>query len=120
MSYSDGRFYTKQTAYLGELGLNASVTSVTVGMKAWSARKLTEVRGYITAAGTADASGWNIYNGTSSIGALVIGTATAGQFVDASLTDTTIAADGAIYLKNVNSDTQGTAMVTLEFQETFA
>lgn len=120
MSYSDGRFGTKQILYLGAPGLNATAASTQLAFKTATAIKLTEARGYITAAGTADASGWNIYSGTSSIGALVIGTNTAAQFVAASLTDTTIAAAGTVFFKNVNSDTQGSAIITLEYQETYA
>lgn len=119
MSYDDPKYGAKHTVYLGELGLNATANSVKAALKAFSKMKLQEARGYVTAAGTADASGWNILKGTASIGKLTIGTNTAGQFIDASLTDAEIANDGDFYLQNANSDTQGTAMVALEFQEQF-
>ena len=117
--YDDPRYGVAQSMYLGSLGLNASASTNQAAFKAHTKIKLVEAYATTHGTGTADASGWNIYSGTTSIGAVLIGTATGGATTAASLTDTTIASGGQVFLKNANSDTQGTGFVTINYVEVF-
>jgi hypothetical protein len=120
MSYSDGRFYTRQSVVFADIDSNASAATVQAGWKNHTAVKVLEVTAFVKGLGTATDSGWDIFKGTASIGNLTITTNTVGSFVDASLTDTSFDAADTLVLKNVISDTTAVADITVDYQETFA
>lgn len=120
MSYSDGRFYTRQSVALADIDSNAAAASLQAGWKNQTAIKILELTAHIKAAGTATNAGWTVFKNSASIGVFTAGTATAGAFVDASFTDTTFAAGDSIQFKNITSDTSLLADISIDYQETFA
>lgn len=119
MAYTDDRYGTLQALTYADVDSNATAASVQVAHYFASKSKVTEVRGYIKAAGTGTTAGYTIKKGTASIGVLTLGTNTAGQFIAASLTDTTFSSGDELSLCNVTSDTQMTADLQVDYQEAF-
>jgi len=82
--------------------------------------KVKEVRAIVKTAGKGNTSAITVYKGTTSIGSIAIGTATAGTKVDASLTDTDFDKDTDILNlgQAVATDT-GAAFIAVEYQEAY-
>lgn len=61
----------------------------------------------------------NIYLDDGSIGAIAVTTATVGQVVDASLTDTVVAATSSIEIQQASATSTGVCDLFLQYQEKF-
>ncbi len=85
----------------------------------FTATKILEARAHIRVAGKADTSGYTILNGTTSIGAIVVGTASATEVVDASLTDTDFDTDDDLVIQNIVATDTQSADITIHYQERF-
>ena len=66
---------------------------------AYTAMKIKKVGGTIKTAGTNDAAGWDMLNGTTSVGGITAGTAAAATALTAFQTDVTLAAGGYLDIK---------------------
>lgn len=120
MSYDDGRFYTRQSVQISaDPVANNDAAAVLGRHKFFTAVKLLECRAYPTTAGKADTSAIGVYNGTTSIGSIAVGTGAAGTWVNASLTDTDFAADGELIFKSVAATETGVWEVAVDYQERF-
>ena len=76
-----------------------------------------EITAGIIGAGTNAASGYGIYNGTTSVGALTVGTSTALSQVSAGLGDITIAAGGYLEIRTLaNSATPQAVDLNIEWR----
>lgn len=80
------------------------------------AMKVKRISGIVQIAGTNDSAGYDILNGTTSVGAITIGTATAGSFNAGLTQDITLASGGFLDIKTkANSATMVTDLM-VEFQ----
>ena len=98
---------------------NGAANEVVGRYHAFTARKILEVRAVAHVAGKADTSGINIYKGTTSIGSITLGTNAADTKIDASLTDTDLAKDETLILKNIVATDTWEAFVDVMSQENF-
>lgn len=79
---------------------------------AFSAIRVKSIKGLTVVAGTAAGAGYDIYNGTSSVGAITVGTQVAGAATPALTQDIVLAAGGYIDFKTkADSATAATAFV---------
>lgn len=120
-SYDNPKYGSKKVTFLGKLGANAASNTAQARFATYCNAKITEVYALGDAAGTAATSGWTIKKGTTSVGALVVGTTnTAGVMKAASLTDQTFTSTDVLNITNIGSDTQQSAWVYVVWQEAFA
>lgn len=77
--------------------------------------KLKKVHAMVTTAGTADAHGLTVLNGTTSVGTILLGTSTAGSVASSGLLDSAVAALGKCSVKSL-LDVVGKAIVVYEYE----
>ena len=78
----------------------------------YAARKLKAVHGQVVTAGTHDAAGIDIYVGTTSVGAITVGTNTAGSLLTSGAINIDVPQNGLIELKGkANSATMVVSLV---------
>jgi len=108
-----------QARYSAPFRCPAIAASTTVGkFVAFAAMKIKSVRGNVDVAGTNAAAGYDIYNGTTSIGELVAGTNTAGSTLAAILPDATLAENGFIEIKTKANSATLAASLAFEYEIT--
>ncbi len=91
--------------------LAGTANTVAARFKAFAAMKVKSIRAHVVVAGTADAAALTVnQNGTDSVGAVSVGTATAGSELTA-LTDVATLARGE-YLEFLRIATSGATMAT--------
>ncbi|MBF0214007.1 MAG: hypothetical protein HQM00_10675 [Magnetococcales bacterium] len=94
----------------------AGATTVGPSMRNFQKIHLKGAHAIVKVAGTTTGHGFDVYNGTSSIGRVTLGTAAAESTASATLTgDTTIPAFGTVSVKSL-ADATGTAQFIFEFQ----
>lgn len=120
--YSDPRYDAAGKLSLGRITptVNGAAAEVIARFRSFTKIKLQEIRACVMVPGKADTSAFGVYKGTASIGAITLGTNTAGSVIDASLTDTDFEATDDLSLKNVVATDTGSAFVFLQYQEQFS
>jgi hypothetical protein len=83
---------------------------------AFTAMKVKSIRGAVNIAGTADAAAYDVYNGTTSVGTIVMGTSTAGAAKAYSTSDITLAAGGFIDFRTIAASATMAASMILEYE----
>lgn len=83
---------------------------------AFQKAKIRKVSYLVSVAGTADAAGIDFYNGTTSIGALTIGTGAANSVVTSTDLATTIAAGGRFAFKGKANSATMAGYYTIEYE----
>lgn len=81
----------------------------------WNSVKLKAAHATVIVAGTATTHGYDIYNGTTSIGSIALSTSAALATASSSLLNATIAANDTISVKSL-ADATGTADIVLEYE----
>jgi hypothetical protein len=118
--YTDGRFETQLSRDIGMLHSNRTAASEVARIRFSTQTLVKEVSASVLTAGTATTAGFTVLKNTSSIGAVITGTQTAGSVVIATLADTTFASTDALVLKNITSDLNMDARVWADYQELFS
>lgn len=121
-SYSNARFAVSHELNLGHIvpTVSGAAAEVVARHAFFTNVKVLEMRAVMQVAGKGDTSGFDVYSGTSSIGQILFGTATAGSTKDASLTDTEFDADDVLSLQNIVATDTGSGFVTAIYQERYA
>lgn len=97
MAYDHPTYVTRQVAHVKLPAAAASTT--TAKFVAFTDIKVKSVGIMTQIAGTADAAGYDILNGTSSVGAGVMGTVASGNMGTMSFTECTLASGGYLDFK---------------------
>ncbi len=114
MSYDHPTYVTRQAA---ALGLPATAASTAVNkFVAFTDMKIKSIQGAVNIAGTATAAGYDIYNGTSSVGAFTAGTSAAGSVLTAISSDITLASGGFLDVKTKADSATLAASLLLEYE----
>jgi len=121
-SYSNPRWAAAHEVALGRITPTVSgAAAEVVAQHAFFVNvKVLELRASMMVAGKGDTSGFDVFNGTDSIGQILFGTAAAAATVDASLTDTEFDADAVLSLQNIIATDTGSAFITAVYQERYA
>src|SRR5512133_720831 len=121
-SYSSARYSASRELACGNLAAttNNSADEAVFRHRFFTAVKVLEARANVMVAGKGATSKFNIYKGTSSIGAIAVSTNTAGVVVNASLTDTDCAATDDLTIKAAIATDTAAACIALQFQEAFS
>jgi hypothetical protein len=115
-SYDDPAYRAR---YSSALNLPAVAASVSAGkFLAFAAMKIKSITGIVNIAGTATAAAYNIYNGTSSIGAFAVGTNAAGSALTDILPDATLAEGGYLDFKTAADSATVAISVAVEYELT--
>ena len=117
--YDNPNFSGIHVVGLGLLTANASADTAQGRFASYMDAKITEVHCVIQGLGTADASGWTIKNGTTSVGTITQGTAATGTIAAATLTDQPFTATDVLNITNIGSDTTQSAFLFVTYQENF-
>lgn len=118
MSYDAPNYNVRQEYFAGEAGGGA--TTEYCKFRRFQKSRLKKVHASVTTAGTATAHGFDVYQGTTSIGTIALSTtaaAGAAGAVSASsgLLDVTIAAGQQVSVKSL-ADATGKAHIVYEFE----
>lgn len=115
MAYDDPDFLVRREAFGGESGGGA--TTEYCKFRSFQKMRLKAVHAVVTVAGTATTHALNIYHGTSSIGAISLGTSAAGVTASSSVLDEECAALDQISVKT-GADAAGKNHVIYEYEVT--
>jgi len=108
-----------QGRYSTAVGAPATAASTPVSkFVAFAALKVKSIRGNINVAGTNAAAGYDILNGTTSIGELVAGTNTAGSVLAAITPDAVLAENGFLEIKTKANSATLAASLMIEYEIT--
>jgi len=81
----------------------------------FQAFKLKKCHAVVVTAGTATTMGFDIYQGTTSIGAISLGTSAAGVIASSALLNASVASMETVHFKSL-ADATGVAVITAEFE----
>ncbi len=118
MAYDDPDFTIRQEQFAGEAG--GAATTEYCKFRRFQKTRLKKVHASVTTAGTATAHGFDVYQGTSSVGTIALSTtaaAGAAGAVSASsgLLDVTLAAGQQVSVKSL-ADATGKAHIIFEYE----
>jgi len=114
MSYDHPTYITRQSA---PLGLPATAASTAVQkFVAFTDMKIKSIQAAVNIAGTATAAGYDIYNGTSSVGEFLAGTSAAGSVLTAIASDITLASGGFLDVKTKAASATLAASALIEYE----
>lgn len=113
MAYDDPDFTTRREWFAGEAG--GAATTEYCKFRVFQKSRLKAVHAVVTTAGTATTHALNIYNGTTSIGAIALSTSTAGSTASSATLDSTVSALGQMSVKT-GADADGKAHVIFEYE----
>lgn len=118
MSYEDPDFQIRREHFAGEAGGGA--TTEYGKFRSFQAARLKKVHLAVTTAGTATTHGFDIYRGTTSVGTIALGTATAvgdagGISASSAVLDLGMASGQQISVKSL-ADVVGKAHVIYEYE----
>lgn len=83
---------------------------------AFTSMKIKSIQGAVNIAGTATAAGYDIYNGTSSVGEFVTGTSAAGSVLTAITSDISLTSGGFVDVKTKAASATVAASFALEYE----
>lgn len=119
--YTDPRYCAENALCLGRLTptVNGAADEEVARFRFFTKVKVKEVRATVKVAGKAGTSAFNVLKGTSSIGAVTLGTSAAGSVIDASLADTDFDETDDLVLQNAVATDTCSAMIGVQYQERF-
>lgn len=113
MSYDDANSSIARESRMGTLTGVASAAFAR--FHCFQKTRIKQIRGTVVVAGTNASAGIDIYNGTTSVGSITVGTNTAGTIVSSGALNTDVAADSFYELRGkANSATMQVALVAEE------
>lgn len=116
MAYDHPTYTARKCA---PLAVPAVAASVSAGkFIAFTDMKIKSIQAAVNIAGTATAAGYDIYNGTSSIGAFTAGTNAAGSILTAITTDITLTSAGFVDVKTKADSATLAASLMFEYEIT--
>ena len=120
MAYDSPNFSVRREQFAGEAG--GAATTEYNKFRAFQASRLKAVHAYITVAGTIAGHGFNVFHGTTSVGAITLSTNTtqASQLGNADynvVLNRTLAPGDQISVKSL-ADASGKAHIVYEFEVT--
>ncbi|MBF0109270.1 MAG: hypothetical protein HQL76_08850 [Magnetococcales bacterium] len=115
MSYSDPDFQVRREHCAGEVGGGA--TTEYARFASFQKARLKKVHSVVTTAGTTTDHGFDLYSGTSSIGAITLGTSAAGATAASATLDASMTALGRFSVKS-KADATGKAIIVYEYEVT--
>lgn len=98
-AYDHPQYVVNQGAQVTCAATAASTDVLAGKFVAFAACKVKDIYGVVAVAGTADAAGWDIYNGTTSFADCTAGTAAAKATISVTMTEQTLAQGGYIQFK---------------------
>jgi hypothetical protein len=113
MSYDDANTGIAREHKTGNLAGAASASMLQLHY--FQKARIKQVRGRVVTAGTNAAAGIDIFNGTTSVGAITFGTNTAGSVGTSGAINSDILADGLLEIKGKANS--ATLVVTLSIEE---
>lgn len=115
MSYEDPDFNIRREFYAGNAG--GAGTTEYGKFRSFMKARLKEVHFIVTTAGTSTAHGFDVYHGTDSVAAVVIGTRTGNSVVHSAVLDHSMDAMSQVSVKSL-ADVVGKADVVYEYEVT--
>jgi len=116
MSYDHPTYVTRQSA---PLAVPAVAASISAGkFVAFTSMKIKSIQAGVNIAGTATAAGYDILNGTSSIGEFLAGTSAAGSILTAISTDIALSSGGYLDVKTKAASATLAASLMIEYEIT--
>jgi hypothetical protein len=114
MSYDHPTYVTRQSV---ALNLPATAASISAGkFMAFTNMKIKSIQAGVVIAGTATAAGYDILNGTSSIGEFLAGTSAAGSVLTAIATDISVSSGSFLDVKTKAASATLAASLTIEYE----
>jgi hypothetical protein len=114
MRYDHPTYTVRQVA---PIKLPATAASTTVSkFVAFTDIKVKSINAMVQIAGTTGSAGYDILNGTTSVGAITVGTTAAATMLSAVTTDITLASGGYIDFKTKAASATGAAEAYVEFE----
>jgi len=115
MGYSDPNFTVRREAAVPPT--TAGATTEGAKFRSFQAMRLKKAHFGVTIAGTATDHGYNIFHGTTSIGAVVVGTGAIGAAVHSAALDETVGSMEQVSVKSL-ADVVGAVQVVYEYEVT--
>lgn len=114
MSYDHPTYTVRQAT---AINLPATAASISAGkFMAFTSMKIKSIQAGVVIAGTATAAGYDILNGTSSVGGFLAGTSAAGSVLTAIASDITLSSGGFLDIKTKAASATLAAAVTIEYE----
>lgn len=114
MAYDHPTYIVRQAT---ALSLPAVAASISAGkFVAFTAMKVKGISTMVNIAGTATGAGYNFYNGTTSVGAVTLGTSAAGTEGTRFETSVTLASGGYLDIKTKADSATMAASALIEFE----
>ncbi len=111
-SYSDPNKIVRREHFATSV---AGATTEGAKFRSFQKFKLKAVRAVVVTAGTATTHGYDVYNGTTSIGTIALSTSTAGSSAESGLLNASVASLGQISVKSL-ADATGVAHILYEYE----
>lgn len=114
MAYDSPNFEVRRE--IAQAGIAGVASGAMAKFLVFQKTKLKKVHALITTAGTNAAAGFDIYVGTSSVGAITIGTDTAGVTKSSALLNASVPAMGVIELRGKADSATAVVSVVIEHE----
>lgn len=114
MSYDHATYTARQSAPINMPAVAASTAAAK--FVAFTDMKIKSIQGAVNIAGTATAAGYDILNGTSSVGEFLAGTSAAGSVLTAIASDITLASGGFLDVKTKAASATLAASLMVEYE----
>jgi hypothetical protein len=113
MAYDSPQFTTRREAFMGNT--TAGATTEFCKFRHFQKMRLKQVHAAVVVAGTVTGHGYDVYHGTTSIGAITLSTNTAGSLANSAVLNEVCASMDQISVKSL-ADATGTAAIAYEFE----
>lgn len=114
MAYDHPTYTVRQAV---PLNCHAAAASVSVSkFVAFTSMKIKSIQAAVNIAGTSTVAGYDIYNGTSSVGAFVASTNAAGSVLTAIASDISLSSGGFLDVKTKAESATLAASLTVEYE----
>lgn len=114
MAYDHPAYVTRGAAVLNCPAIAASTAAAK--FVAFTSMKIKSIQGAVNIAGTATAAGYDILNGTSSVGEFVTGTSAAGSVLTAISSDISLTSGGFLDVKTKAASATVAASFLVEYE----
>lgn len=112
MAYDDANTGVARESRVNNLAGVASTSLVQLHY--FQKTRIKQIRGRVVVAGTNAAAGFDIFNGTTSVGAITFGTSTAGSIGTSGALNADIVADGLLEIKGKANSATLVASLSIE------
>ena len=114
MGYADPNFTVRREA---QAITTAGATTEGAKFRSFQAMRLKKVHAAVITAGTATTHGYNVFHGTTSIGAIALSTSVAGVVASSAVLDRTVASMEQVSVKSL-ADATGVSQIVFEYEVT--